>query len=191
MNLSPIDKDAESLEQFIDSYIDPNDDRSSWYTEMLRWYASKPEIQVITEFGIFQGQSLAVFLSVTPKLVQAFDIDTQYVPDRTLLRLKSPKTELVISQRSSLDPNLYVQGDLLFLDTVHKYDHVLSELYAHGGNGYKYIAVHDANYPPAYKRGNDPRTVRDACYKYIANTGAWEIDFDTAYLTGLLVMRRK
>ena len=143
------------------------------------------ECTTITEFGIFKGCGLATFSSLPNKKVIGYDITLDLVSPiiDDIRRLIPKSTELIIRKGNTLDIDIE-QTDMLFVDTVHRYDHVKKELIRHSERVNKYIVIHDVNYP---KVGN-PK-VRQACYEF-ADTQGWNVTRDITEYTGLIRLER-
>lgn len=144
MKLAPVNWDAESLEDLYNSYMS-EEDHSSWYLTNLMDIAS--ECDTITEIGMFQGHSISAFLRTNPKKVIGYDIDISPINVNTFNRLCPKDTDLHFKQDNSLTMDVIDECDLLFIDSVHRYEHVIQELIRHGNQAQKFIVVHDTNYP--------------------------------------------
>jgi len=168
----------ELLEEF--NQLDVN---TKWYTDILREYANKEDVQTVAEFGVFQGISTAAFLSS--------EIDSLTSMDITLHRIHIPmfhnvkgNINLNITEGDSFKSSIS-NIDLLFLDTVHTYNHVKRELQTHAGNVNKYILIHDTNYPKT-----EPKKVRHAIEDIISENKHWTIDLDYTDYTGIIAIKK-
>jgi hypothetical protein len=169
-------------------------DTGRWYTDVLVEYASKPEVQTVTEFGTYQGMSAVAFLTTDIKELHSIDInfDRMYQGEKELInRLKSEDATWTLHQQSSHDPISW-NSDLIFIDTVHQRDHVAKELRAHHEKANKYIVIHDTNYPKG-SPPDDPNTVGMAVREFLAGLGSkdWaEVYHDKSH-TGMMILERK
>lgn len=185
------DKHAQTPEELLDSFKALNN--SSWYLEPLMEVAK--ECAHITEFGIFQGQSIAAFLVNKPSKIVAYDINMSLVDIPYFTKL-SGQTTLYFKQANSLFFSIKEKTCLLFLDTRHVYEHVWTELKNHGNMSTKYIVIHDTNCPPPEKR-KEPFTlfpdklVRDAVLDWIKENEDWEVYKDITIETGMMILKRK
>ena len=144
MKLAPVDWDSDSLIDLYYSYMS-EEDHSSWYLVDLMKLAY--ECDTITEIGMFQGHSISAFLRTRPKKLTGYDIDISPINANTFNRLCPKNTELHFKQDNSLTMDVIDECDLLFIDSVHSYEHVIQELTRHGNQAQKFIVVHDTNYP--------------------------------------------
>lgn len=163
------------------------DTTSKWYTDILIQYANKPDVRHVAECGVFQGMSTAAFLSCDIDKLDSYDIDLSLVYRPMFNRVKGD-IEWNLERKNSLKDSVG-EVDLLFLDTMHTYDHVKKEIFFQGPNARKYIIVHDANYPPPRK--NPTIWVRDAVNEFVAeNNDLWKIVVDSTEGTGIMVLEK-
>ena len=167
-------------------------DTGRWYTDVLVEYASKPEVQTVTEFGTYQGMSAVAFLTTDIKELHSIDLHFRrmFQGEQELInRLKSEDATWTLHKRSSTDPVDW-DSDLIFLDSVHKHDHVAKELRTHHERTRHYIIVHDTNYPKDALK-DYPDTVEMAVREFLA---AWSDDWDLVYHddsnTGIMILKR-
>lgn len=102
------------------------------------------EVSHITEFGVRWGGSTWAFLMSKPSKLISYDI------------LKTPPVEGIINQASAEGVNFtFIEADtldisieetdLLFIDTLHTYAQLRSELEMHHMKVRKYIVLHDTH----------------------------------------------
>lgn len=110
---------------------------------VLEYYASLCDH--VTEFGTRGGESTVALISGCKGQVCSFDIQKSEIVDV----LSSTKLPCESWRFFELDTGA-TQGsevvgptDMLFIDTLHTYDHVTKELSIHGRKATKYLAFHD------------------------------------------------
>lgn len=112
------------------------------HLQVIHDYGSKCEH--ITEMGVRWGSSTWALLASSPKKMISYDIVT------------SPEVTEILGICNQLSfPFQFIQGDvlslqieetdLLFIDTLHTYNQLISELDLHSENVRKYIILHDTN----------------------------------------------
>lgn len=158
---------------------------TKWYTDILVEYANKPEVNHVVECGVFQGCSTAAFMTTNIEVLDSYDIDLSLVHRPMFNRIKE-NIEWTLERKNSLT-DLVPECDLLFLDTMHTYEHVIKEINKQGGQARHFIVVHDTNYPPPRK--NPTKLVRDAVEEYAeANNLSVAVDFRDH--TGIMILSR-
>lgn len=107
-----------------------------------------------TEFGINQGATLAAAMLENPATVRAYDIKLGWYTDAAHLfqdYAKEHAIDYAVTETNTLacriDP-----VDVLYIDTLHRYDHLASELAAHGNKAGRYIIFHDTFAQSGLKR---------------------------------------
>lgn len=188
MNPVEYNKNSSTPEELLTSFIELND--SSWYIDPLLRFSSK--CAHITELGIFQGQTIAAFLTQSPNKIVAYDIDLSLYDSSLFDKLKG-NTILEIKQANSLrftiEPTCF-----LFIDTRHVYEHVYTELKNHGNQASKFIAIHDTEYPPIGKRNNQftccpDKLVKDAVFDWMAENKRWSLAYQNIKNSGLMILQ--
>ena len=210
MKLAPVNWTANTLNELYNSYMS-EEDHSSWYLDELSNLASLDGVNTITEFGIFQGHSITAFLRGNPKKIIGYDIETDKIEYDVLKKFAQEKNiELQIHNGNCLNINIE-ETDLLFLDSIHYYEHVQKELDLHASKVKKYIVVHDVNYPydkqvlvwryvsDGSKRPTSElipatakyRKVRQAVEEFIKQNKQWNLYKDINEKSGMMILCRK
>lgn len=181
-------KAATNAQELYDSFNSL--ENSDWYVGPLIEFATKCE--TITEFGIFQGKTIAAFLTTTPKRIIAYDIDLSFYDPVVFDRVKG-ETVLNVIRANSLGFESATPTDMVFLDTRHVYEHVKKELQLHTNCVSKFIAIHDTEYPPPEKRQIHytaylDKLVKDAVFEFVKLNPQWKIKYQTTEKSGLIVL---
>ena len=136
-----------------------------------------------TELGVNQGATLAAAMLQNPKKVRAYDISLKpynfasvhfntYAVDNSIDYIISEDDTL----KCVLDP-----VDLLYIDTLHRYEHLTKELERHGDKAKKYIVFHDTHSQPGLKR---------AVQEYVQSQREWSIVTDCQNNVGFMTIKR-
>ena len=136
-----------------------------------------------TEMGINQGATLAAAVLENPKTVRAYDIGLKWYNEARHLFDKyasENKIDLEVFEISTLDC-VIDETDLLYIDTMHKYDHLKEELSLHGNKVKKYMIFHDTNAVAA---------LRKAVEEYVAENLEWKIITDCKINVGFMTIKR-
>ena len=128
---------------FIKQHL-PNRKRSPrairWCLPILKKYASMCDH--ITEMGVEYGHSTIALLSGYPKKMISYDIERQ----KTIIEIELLAAQSGIDYKFILGDSLKVNiepTDLLFIDTLHTYRQLYSELNRHSNNVKNFILMHD------------------------------------------------
>ena len=115
------------------------------------------ECDSYTEFGVFQGHTLAVALLMNPKKVRAHDIDlNSFSHSRHLFDnyAKENKIDFKVHQGDTSTCLVIDETDILNIDSLHTYEHCTKELDRHSHRVKKYIIFHDTTNPNLFKAIN-------------------------------------
>jgi len=96
----------------------------------------------VTEFGVRHGQSTLAFLSAKPKRLISYDWHKEDEVDKLIDLAREENIDFRFIQKDVLEADIE-PTDLLFIDTIHCYDQLKSELKLHTGKVKKYIILHD------------------------------------------------
>lgn len=112
------------------------------------------ECESYTEFGINQGATLAAALLQSPPVVRAYDISLKwYNKSRHHFEqhAKDNKIDFKVFEEDTLKSTIE-PADLLYIDTLHKYEHLRKELARHHDKVNNYIIFHDTTAKPGLRR---------------------------------------
>jgi predicted O-methyltransferase YrrM len=140
------------------------------------------QVNSIVEFGVYTGLSTCAWLMGHPKKLRSYDITDANlsVLDELKFNADCNQIDFEFALANSLEIDIE-PCDLLFIDTVHKYDHCLAELNRHGEKAQKYIVLHDPSDWPG---------VFEAVAKYLHQNRQWHIIEHCNQGSGLLVLER-
>jgi hypothetical protein len=155
---------------------------------MLYFLAS--QCDHVTEFGVRTGASTIAFLhalqSRSAKL-RSYDINDQFGVYKTMR--PHTTTDWVFSICSTLAISQIEPTDLLFVDTLHRYDQVRQELAIHGDAARRWIVFHDTETFGAV--GDDGgEGINRAIDEWLALRPEYQIVYRTHRNHGLTVIER-
>ena len=169
--------------------------RNSKTLAILNHYAMQCE--TATEFGVNSGASaIAIMAGYVNKLV---GVDIERLPNviENLEKLaKENKINYSFIQKSSIDIDIE-STDLLFIDSLHLYEHLKQELILHHKYVNKLIIIHDTilcgesgmDYPQC--RRYPGRGLMKAINEFLADNDEWTIHKHYTKHYGMMVLKRK
>lgn len=141
-----------SLQEYYDTLKELQEGRHGIQYTMVHNEIKKylEECESYTEFGIMQGPTLALACLSGIKKIRAYDINlnwfnkaanlfNQYVIKNNIGFKVNKENTLICT----IDP-----VDLLYIDSLHEYNHLKGELTRHGSKIKKYIIIHDTTGRP-------------------------------------------
>ena len=189
--MDPVDLDLEkvpeSSQSLYDSFNRAYDCEVVFHHEILREITSKQDVNSVAECGVFQGWTTALFMTCDIEFLDSYELDFRHISPLFLHFMKvRQNVKWSLNAHNTIEQPIE-PADLVFLDTCHNYEFVRREIALQGSYAKKYIAVHDANYPP----DSTPKKVRDAVLEYASKShGVWTIDLDSEFDTGMVVLKR-
>ena len=148
------------------------------------------QCQQVTEFGVRTGCSTLAFLHglrTKRATLRSYDINDHF----GVYAAMSPYAPInwTFTCRSTLEIPPIEPTDLLFVDTLHRYDQVAGELALHGDSVRRWIAFHDTETFGTV--GDDGgRGINDAIQGWIYDRRDWRIVYRTHRNNGLTVIQR-
>ncbi|MCP4899966.1 MAG: class I SAM-dependent methyltransferase [bacterium] len=152
---------------------------------LLCGLAMDPDVQHITEFGFRTGVS-ATALCMAGKPVVSYDVEPCAKHVAVMTRL-APK--FIFKQQSSTALPI-ASTDLLFIDSLHTYKQLRSELMLQSVRVSKWIAIHDtATFALMGKDGTKPG-LQDAMNFFLYEVPAWKVRLHLSNNNGLTLLER-
>lgn len=160
---------------------------------LLKEYAEKCE--TVTEFGFREGVSTIAFLAAKPRRVISYDI----VPCPISNHMRAAREANVVFtfiQESSIEVEIE-PTDLLFIDSLHTFTQMATELTMHHHKVKKYIIAHDTKLFGRKGGGGDVSTCRfyrekgvmDAIEDFIKVHPHWKMTYNDMHdKQGLVVL---
>ena len=155
------------------------------YMDILYKYGK--ECNSIAELGVQAVISSWAWAKSKPKKIILCDVEFSNLPrlDSYINLCKQEKIEVIVEKKSSLD--IIINNiDLLFIDSNHAYEHVLSELNLHSKHINKYIIMHDTNPEDIYAY-KGPSKARN---EFLLKNQEWVITEEIKDYPGLTILKR-
>jgi len=175
-----------TFEQLKQAFVNLEIHPTNWLGDSPRRFDTYQQyadrVDSIVEFGVYTGLSTCAWLMGNPKKLRSYDITdvNLSVLDELKFNADLNQIDFEFALANSLEINIDT-CDLLFIDTVHKYDHCLAELNRHGEKAQKYIVLHDPSDWPG---------VFEAVATYLHYNRQWHIVEHCNRGSGLLVLER-
>lgn len=175
-----------TLEQLRQNFLDLKITPTKWLGDSptrfdtYTTYASR--VNTIVEFGVYTGLSTCAWLMGRPQRLRSYDITDANLT--VLAELEKGAQDIGCDFKFKIGNSLELAPetcDLLFIDTVHKRDHCLSELNQHGNHAQRYIVLHDPSDWPG---------VFEATIEFLHHNRHWHIVEHCNHNSGLLVLER-
>ncbi len=151
----------------------------------------------VVEFGVREGNSTAALIAGCRGEVHSFDIQPSPIVD-SLRAMSLPCSNwrfLPLNTGDEQSAELVPETDLLFIDTLHTYAHVVKELRLHGRKARKFLVFHDTATCGEFDvSGTNPHAmgIMPAIEEFLnVYQGQYEVTFKTSACNGLLVLSRK
>ena len=165
----------------------------------LRKYAE--QCSHITEFGVREVVSIWAYLDAGTKTIRGYDIKESPNYKDALLYAKANSIDLKFIKADTLKTTIE-ETEFLFIDTLHTYQQLLSELTKHHGYVSKYIGFHDVvtfgylNEQPGKKikdycnlAGDPQQGLMPAILEFMYENPEWQLDFFSKENNGLLILK--
>jgi hypothetical protein len=146
----------------------------------------------VTEFGVRTGESTLAFLhglqGRREGTLRSYDINDQFGVYKTMAPHTTADWTFSICSTLAISP--IEPTDLLFVDTLHRYDQVAGELALHGDAVRRWIAFHDTE--TFGVTGDDGgEGINRAIDEWLASRPEWRIVYRTHRNNGLTVIERE
>jgi hypothetical protein len=152
-------------------------------------YASKCDH--VTEFGVRKVVSTYALIEAKPKVLRCYDIDYH----------DNMKIAEAIAVEKGIDIKFIIQNvldvaidetDLLFIDTLHTYDQLKSELELHASKVRKYLAFHDVTtFGLSNKKFIDDKGLMPAILEFLEKNKYWRVCKYSYSNNGLLILEKQ
>ena len=164
------------IDEHLNSLVHANTDISD-HLIALKKYASRCE--TITELGTRFGISTAAFLAAMPKSIRCHDlIKYEQIPPLEETA-KALGIDFVFFEENDLLSQNIIESDLLFIDTMHTYKQLATELYLHAHKAKKYLVFHDVL---SFGRQDQPQFAPHEAERH-ENSNIFEGDLKDFYLS--------
>lgn len=153
---------------------------------LLRTLSSQCDL--VVELGMRHCVSTTALLAGQPKKLITVDINFSDVYN--VLKDIRCDTTLEFSQGDSRNDHHVPDGvDLLFVDTLHRYDQIVTELHVHAAKVKRWIAFHDTISFGQHGEGGGIG-ILPAISEFLKENNTWAIAYHATNNNGLLVIER-
>lgn len=146
----------------------------------------------ICEFGTSdRANSTFALMAGHPRKMRCYDVH-RYEPTFSFVEkaARDAGIDFMFFIQSSLAAEIE-DCDLLFIDDMHKYEHVRKELFMQGKHARKWIILHDTAEFESHDDDLTGRGLGPAIQEYMDSTGEWEVRERYLNNYGLTVLQRK
>ncbi|MFA5715276.1 MAG: hypothetical protein WC998_06030 [Candidatus Paceibacterota bacterium] len=158
----------------------------SLQVEDIIFYAK--QCKHITEFGTALGDSATVFASTFPDKLISYDIVNKIDPQLVAILKKNINFSFMLC--SSLEANIE-ETDLLFIDSLHNYIQLYSELFKHSDFVKKFILIHDTTIFGDKNEIGVGVGLNYAISDFLERHSEWEVDKICIEGNGLTILKRR
>lgn len=156
------------------------------HLDTLKRYASRCDH--VTEMGFLNGVSFTAFLMARPKKIVTYDLAINKTLVDHFAKITCG-TDISFIEQDTLTTEIE-DTDLLFIDTLHTYDHLKEELKLHGNKARKYLIFHDIDtFGFKGEDGQEPGLLQ-AIREFLEANEHWKQHELHQNNNGLLILRR-
>lgn len=145
------------------------------------------ECSHVTEMGTRWGASTIAFLYAQPEHLVCYDWKKQSTVDK--ISNICGKTKFEFHESSTLEITID-ETDLLFIDTLHTYLQLKTELSLHANKAKKYIILHDTATFEKKGQAGDKIGLGQAWGEFLDKNSEWKLDHHYKNNNGLTILRR-
>jgi cephalosporin hydroxylase len=157
------------------------------HMDVLRAYSSRCER--VVEFGVYDCTSTWALLAGCPKKLTSYDIDRRAEVADVEHAAVDSGTDFRFVLASSLEIEID-ECDLLFVDSMHTYEHLRQELALHAARVAKFILMHDTTTFGLVDQTGQGRGLWPAVEEFLATHPEWSLAERRVNCHGLTVLRR-
>ena len=141
-----------------------------------------------TELGVNQGATLAAAMLKNPSKVRGYDITLSwYNKAKHLFEAYAAEHNIDFKVFEADTHKITIEPtDVLYIDTVHKYDHLKKELALHGNKALKKIIFHDMYH---IKTGKETG-LQKAVLEFVASNKGWQVVTTCRTSVGYMTIHR-
>lgn len=157
------------------------------HMDVIRSYANQCESAV--EFGVYDCTSTWALLAGHPKKLTSYDIARRHEVSEVEAAAQGSGTEFKFVLASSTEVEIE-ECDLLFIDSMHTYEHLKRELEMHADKAKKFIILHDTTTFGHIDQTNEGRGLWPAVEELLAQRSEWTLAERRTNCHGLTVLKR-
>ena len=157
------------------------------HMDVIKSYSAQCESAV--EFGVYDCTSTWALLAGHPKRLTSYDIERRVEVSEAEAVTAGSGTVFRFVLASSLEVDIE-ECDLLFIDSMHTYEHLKRELDLHAGKVRKYILMHDTTTFGEIGQTNEKPGLWPAVAEFVRDHAEWSIAERRINCHGLTVLKR-
>ena len=157
------------------------------HMDVIRFYAS--QCVRVVELGVYDCTSTWALLAGCPKKLTSYDIERRAEVSEVESAAQGSGTEFKFVLASSLEVELE-ECDLLFVDSMHTYEHLKQELALHAGKVTRYIIMHDTTTFGEVDQSGEGRGLWPAVEEFLAAHPKWALAERRTNCHGLSVLKK-
>lgn len=153
----------------------------------IRHYSS--QCRRIAEFGVYDCTSTWALLAGLPERLTSYDIDRRAEVDEVeaVARDSSSTFQFVLADTAAIEIE---PVDLLFIDSMHTYEHLQKEFRLHANKVAKFILLHDTTTFGQIDQTGEGRGLWPAVEEFLAAHPEWQVRERFTNCHGLTVLER-
>lgn len=148
----------------------------------------------ITEFGVRDVVSTYAFIeSKGRKVIRAYDIhyNQNFTDALAVAAEKDKDLKFIIADTREV---IIEDTQFLFIDTLHTYEQLKSELSRHAPQVSKYIGFHDVvtfGYTDEGSTASEKKGLLPAIFEFLTTNQNWRLEYFSPFNNGLLILAKK
>lgn len=140
----------------------------------------------VTEFGFRTGTSLKALIDGKPRRATTYDL---HFHASDIMKFNGVEAQVKFCKENTAG-TVIEETDLLFIDSLHTYQHLSIELKNNHHMVKKYLIFHDVQtYGSKSEDGTEPGLTA-AIFEFLRQRPEWGVDYYTHECNGLLVLKR-
>lgn len=154
---------------------------------LLKKYASR--CRRVTEMGVREVVSTWALLAANPKVLRCYDLAFHPNMERAenIARMAGIDLRFVIADTTQVEIE---PTEFLFIDTLHTYDHLRTELSLHANRVSKYIALHDTNMFGEVGETPNSKGLTPAIEEFLQAWPKWRMELRLSNNNGLTILKK-
>ncbi len=157
------------------------------HMDVIKAYSEK--CRTVVEFGVYDCTSTWALLAGLPERLTSYDIARRHEVDdvEAAARFANTSFRFVLADSTSVEIE---ESDLLFIDSMHTYEHLVKELAMHASKVKKFILLHDTTTFGNVDQSGVGRGLWPAIEEFLAAHTEWCLKERFVNCHGLTVLER-
>ena len=178
-----------STQDVVNSFARVSVEPTDMIEHMALIKAYSQQCRSAVEFGVYDCTSTWALLAGGPERLTSYDIERRREVDDVEAAAKDSGTifQFVLADSAKVEID---EIDLLFIDSMHTYEHLSKELAMHAGRVRKYILMHDTTTFGNVDQTGTGRGLWPAVEEFLASHTEWFVLERRTNCHGLTVLQR-